>query len=64
MPFFRVDSAGALHVSPQIWIYIVVATPVTAVTLLSWRWERQRRTKRRMQGLDQPTTDQGQDLSV
>ena len=50
-PFFNADEAGRLNVSPQLWIYIVIATPLTGLTLLFWRWEVRRRLEHSEAGL-------------
>ncbi|KAI0136669.1 hypothetical protein BJ170DRAFT_24585 [Xylariales sp. AK1849] len=48
MGFFTTDpdSGGQLIVAPYLWVYFLLAIPMTALTLLYWRWKsRQLRAK-------------------
>ncbi|KAI1344880.1 hypothetical protein F5Y15DRAFT_363995 [Xylariaceae sp. FL0016] len=48
MGFFTTDNdaGGAWVVTPYIWVYFVIAIPLTAITLVYWRW-RSRRARAR-----------------
>lgn len=47
MPFFSLDEDGELQVSPQLGIYFAFVVPLTAFTILVWRWERRKRMRKR-----------------
>lgn len=48
MNFFVLDSSTKeVIVSPQLWIYFCVSLPLTAVTMLLWRWNTLRNLERK-----------------
>ena len=48
-PFFEVKH-GHLRVSRQVWIYVVIALPLTIATLVYWRWRLRKRSYRPVYG--------------
>jgi hypothetical protein len=53
MPFFHLDpKEKSFSVSPDFWIYIAVAMPLTVVTVAYWRWSlAQKRRQRQLAGV-------------
>jgi hypothetical protein len=53
MPFFELQGARkSFSVSPDFWIYIAVATPLTMATTAYWRWSlAQKRRQRQLAGV-------------
>jgi cell division protein FtsL len=46
-PFFQLYNLEQLAVSPQLWIYALISIPLTAVTLIYWRWQLRKRIRER-----------------
>ena len=44
--FFEMDKSNNLVISPQFWIWVVIAIPLTAITVTYW-WIRNRRSMAR-----------------
>jgi hypothetical protein len=59
MPFFSVDFSEhkpVLQAAGSIWVFLVVALPLTAVMLVLWRWWYKRAKLRRMEGIPEKVT--------
>jgi hypothetical protein len=53
MPIFYLDKSSMLVVSKSIWIYVAIATSLTAVTFLYWRLSLRRKRHRRKKELEE-----------
>lgn len=60
MPFFQLSDPnsqpGQLQVAGSIWVFVVVAIPLTAVMLVLWRWWYKGARIRRMEGIPEKDT--------
>lgn len=65
MNFFSVDSSSAgghLKTSQDIWIYFVVAVPLTTIVLCLWRWWQKREEKQA--NITRPDSDLDLDVEM
>jgi hypothetical protein len=51
-PFFYLDDTKDLNVSPQLWVYLAVAVPLTGCTMGYWQWSVRRKKLERSRTLD------------
>ena len=52
MPLFYLDGAKRLSVSPSFWIYVVIAVPLTCLTVGLWRLMLELKRRKRKEALN------------